>query len=489
MRIGYVVETPVWKTSYRLVLAPDAPAETPANKPATRAATATLQGWAIVENQTDTDWTDVQLSLVSGRPISFVQDLYQSLYAPRPTVRPELYAGLTPQQYGGGIASSAELKDEAQSQSPMRMMRAPASAAPMPDDAAAAADADAELGFYYGRRIVSLDPTASVAAAASAGDLGALFQYTVPGVTLPRQTSAMIPIVTDPIDAERLSIYNQSVLAQHPLNGVRLTNTTGKQLPSGPVTVYDGGYAGDARLDDLPPGQDRLVSFGVDLDVRVDATKQTSTTDVVGGKVVQGVLELSRKTVYRQTYAVENKSDADRSLVVEHPVRPGTTLVDTPEPAEATEQVYRFRVEVPAGGRVDLAVAQQQVTGQSVVLADVEPRNFADLAGYTTSGRVPADVRAALDRAAALAQAVNETARQIEGVESQLQSIADEQGRLRQNMGSVDRDTAYYARLLEKLDDQETQVESLRERHDGLRETLDEQRAAFVEYLKGLSVG
>ena len=58
-----------------------------------------LQGWAIVENQTDSDWENVQLSLVSGRPISFIEDLYQPLFVARPVVEPELYASLRPQKY------------------------------------------------------------------------------------------------------------------------------------------------------------------------------------------------------------------------------------------------------------------------------------------------------------------------------------------------------------------------------------------------------
>ena len=87
VRLAYVVETPIWKTSYRLIMPPS------------DGAPAKLQGWAIVENQTDSDWENIQLSLVSGRPISFVQNLYQPLYIPRPTVQPQLYASLTPQTY------------------------------------------------------------------------------------------------------------------------------------------------------------------------------------------------------------------------------------------------------------------------------------------------------------------------------------------------------------------------------------------------------
>src|SRR5262245_54017310 len=88
-RVAYLTETPVWKTTYRLVLDEDkAPY---------------LQGWAIVENQTSQDWRNVKLSLVSGRPISFTTDLYQPLYNPRPVVQLELYAKLRPQTYGDAM--------------------------------------------------------------------------------------------------------------------------------------------------------------------------------------------------------------------------------------------------------------------------------------------------------------------------------------------------------------------------------------------------
>src|SRR5262245_47552648 len=87
VKVGYVVENPIWKTSYRLVLGKD-------GKPF-------LQGWAVVENPTDEDWKDVRMALISGRPISFQMDLYQPLYVPRPMVEPELFASLRPPTYSG----------------------------------------------------------------------------------------------------------------------------------------------------------------------------------------------------------------------------------------------------------------------------------------------------------------------------------------------------------------------------------------------------
>ena len=196
VRIGYVVETPIWKTSYRLIL------------PSGRRISPSLQGWAIVENQTDNDWNGIQLSLVSGRPISFVQDLYQPLYIPRPVVQPELYASLNPQTYDGGIATGKPGQ-------PMQMAKAmnrrfagelePAAAPAPPASVAFGVGGGGGGGMQADRAAEEpMDATKSVASVASAGKIGELFQYTVSEpVTLPRQKSAMLPIITDDVEVEQ----------------------------------------------------------------------------------------------------------------------------------------------------------------------------------------------------------------------------------------------------------------------------------------------
>src|SRR5208283_1249372 len=100
VRIGYILEAPVWKTSYRLVLGD--------------AASHLLQGWALVENTSDTDWRSVALTLVSGRPITFTMDLYQPLYIQRPEVQLELYQSLIPKtnQMAMEEQSTTEAMDE-----------------------------------------------------------------------------------------------------------------------------------------------------------------------------------------------------------------------------------------------------------------------------------------------------------------------------------------------------------------------------------------
>src|SRR5262249_44105369 len=154
---------------------------------------------------------------------------------------------------------------------------------------------------------------------ASAAKLGELFQYTVGSVSLPRQSSAMIPIVSDAIHAERVSIYNQSIMPRNPLNGARLKNTTGKHLLTGPLTILEAGaYAGDAQIENLPPNQERLISFGIDLQTKVDVSDPGGTDDILTGKIVNGVLEVTHKYINTAVYDFENKSDHDKQLVIEY---------------------------------------------------------------------------------------------------------------------------------------------------------------------------
>jgi hypothetical protein len=478
LRIGYVVETPVWKTSYRLLM------DDRGSK---------LQGWAIVENQTDSDWNGVALSLVSGRPLSFVMDLYQPLYATRPIVEQELFAGLRPQVYAGGTAAdqSRVLMEQGQRQGQ-------GGAGGGGGRGGAAQSQSGVMGIGEGRalrlsQVVSagvadpMDMSASINAIADAEQMGELFEYRVGNVTLPRQKSAMIPIVTDSISLERVSIYNRDVLSSHPLNGVRLKNITGKHLLQGPVTVLaNGNYAGDARIDNVPPGQERLLSYGVDLEMVSVPPKGSATDAVVSAKIVKGVMHLVRKTVSSVEYGIENKSDRDKTLVIEHPVLFGWTLVDTRKPTETTPAVYRFQGPAPAGKVTTLPVKTENVRTEMIALLPVA---LPQLLSFTATAGVPSEVRDALRRLVELRQLLADTERQIAERTQQIAAITEEQNRIRENMKTVATSTQYSERLLAKLNEQESSIERLQRERSELATKRDREKAELEAFVAGLSVG
>ena len=371
MRIGYLVETPVWKTSYRLVL----DKKKPADKGEAAKRRRKLQGWAIVENQTDNDWNDVQLSLVSGRPISFIEDLYHSLYIPRPFVQPQLYASLMPQTYENGITKDDmdRLKQQAAENNKNQQEMANNGQNRAMSQRALRNQLFAGSGATGVEAPPPIDPTLSVVSAASASGLGELFQYTVGNVSIGRQQSAMIPIVTDDIDATKVSIYNQNVLANHPLNGVRIKNTTHKHLLQGPVTVIEAGsYAGDAQIDDVPPGQQRLLSYGIDLKVLVEQGDTSQNQTVQTAVLNKGVLQLTWKDVTSTEYLISNRGEADKTIVVEYPRQEEWKLDEPAAADETTQSLYRFERKAAAGKTIKLPIRTEMLRAEQVELLPLD---------------------------------------------------------------------------------------------------------------------
>ena len=489
VRVGYVQESPLWKTSYRLVL--DDAAAGPEAK-------AALQGWAIVENTTDHDWTDVRMSLVSGRPISFAMDLYRPLYVPRPMVRPELYASLLPQVYGQNMADEqsdffaaangmAERSRElAKSQMPQdRKAGAAAPAAPgRRSELQGASDKDA---VPRAKEAEMLGLSTNLQSLAAGVSLGELFRYEIAKpVTIARQRSAMLPIVADRVTAERVAIYDERVLAKHPLSGVRLKNTTTLNLMQGPVTVYDaGGYCGDARIEDMAPGSERLLSYAVDLDTEVVSRTEARPEEIVNVRLVKGTLIASRRLARSRKIEVKNSGDKPLKLLVEHPVEPGWKLVAPGKADETTRDRYRFTVAAEPGKPATLEIGEEMPVEQAYAIMNLDDNAILLYSrARTTSPAVKESLVEAVRRKQEIERIVREKAER----EQEINAIGQEQARIRENMGRLERTSDLYTRYVQKFSQQETRVETLREEITQRQAQEQQARQALDTYLLQLDV-
>jgi hypothetical protein len=489
VKVGYVTESPVWKTSYRLALPPAGE-----GKPQ-------LQGWAVVENPTDEDWTGVRMGLVSGRPISFKMDLYQPLYAPRPTVEPELFASLRPQTYDGAMNKPSE-RFAAATPAPN-----PKSTAALRTETAASGLASYQLGDarkkdFFGREekalravndadkladVTQLNLAAGVASAASAQRLGESFQYRIEHpVNLPRQKSALLPIVQHDVDASRVSVYNSGVHAKYPLLGLKLKNSTGLNLMQGPITVFDAGtYAGDAQILDLQPNDERLLTYAVDLGSEVEAKSKNPPSRLTAVTVRKGILHTIRKQREEMTYRAVNRSQDDKTLLVEHPYRPQFKLANDLKPAERTRDVYRFEVKLPKGQPAEITVAEEVNLEQTIQMtnSDTQQMRF-----FLQQQVLSPAVREALEKAVGHRNELAATQRELQQSERSVQQIEKDQVRLRENLKATPPTAAAYKRYLEKLDTQEAELEKLQARREQLQAKEHQQRTTFEAFLASLTV-
>ncbi len=469
VRVGYVTESPVWKVSYRVLLG-DADL---GNKSDTDPY---LQGWALVENTTDEDWSNVKLSLVSGRPVSFIQDLYQPLYVPRPTVAPDFIGSPMPQFSEVAIDS---LSDS------LSLNRPSAPNVKSAGRGGGFGGGSGGMGGFGGPGgpVAKMDASSSpslnfaemrdsVTSQATGDAAGELFRYDIASfVNLPRQQAAMIPIVTEPIKAKKISIYNASTNAIFPMNGVSLTNSTSLFLKAGPATFFDSGtYAGDGRLPDMPAKSNRVITYALDQAIRVDRGNAQGSSSEVDVSIARGVMIIQRREQLEQPYSIKNEGSSTKTVWIEHPRDDNYTLVAPKDPQEKTPGFLRFEVDAPAGKTTALTVKTQRLVSEEVGLLD---GGVDRLSVYTNKATgVSQAVKAILAKVLSLRQQVQSLQSQLAERQAELDAVGVDQDRIRKNMAALDKNDSLYKRYVNELEMQENSLVALRKTMTDLRAKL-----------------
>ena len=463
VRVAYIVEVPVWKASYRLTL--------PADPAATRSG---LQGWATVENLSGQDWTDVELTLVSGRPVAFHQALYDAYYVKRPEVPVEVAGRLLPGVDRGGVDAAQSLSKVAPPPpAPAPAMRLQERSVAMP---AAMAAPPAAAG--------AADPFE-----ASDGATQVMFRFPRP-VTVANGRTLSLPVIDRQVPAQRLALYQAETAPRNPLAAIRLTNDGDSGLPAGLITLYERdkagqvAYVGDARLSAFPVGETRLLAYA--LDEKITVERETGQTErVATGSISQGVLKMSRVVRQTTTYRVRGPMREPRQLVIVQRRQSGWTLVQPdPKGVELSEGNYRLTFALPGGDQTQtFAVVQEQTQQQDFRLLE----SSADqVRAFVQAREFDAKTRDALTRVVQLQGAVADAERKVTQADAEKQAIVQEQARLRENLARVPANSDLQRRYLATLDKQESDLEAIAKRRGEAEKAVEAAREALRAYVAQL---
>jgi hypothetical protein len=469
VKVGYVIAQPLWKTSYRLTL-PEAGATGPA----------LLQGWAHVDNLSGQDWNAVELTLVSGNPVTFRQALYTAYFVERPEVPVEVLGRVLPRLdqgaiAGEGLASREEFRKRADAGLERDEMLA---AAPMAQLKTMAEAAEPEMAVM-GAEPEPSDSRAFLAAAAEEAATQVVFRVPQP-VTVTKGQALMVPIADREVPADRLALYQPATHALHPLASLKLVNDGETGLPPGILTLYEttaanaASYIGDARLAVLPAGEERLISYALDQKMRVDREDEQSQS-IAKGRINRGVLELTFLDRRSTNYRVKAPAREARRLVIEHPRLPGWELKTPKEDeVELTEREYRIAGDLTAGSEAVIEVVLERPRFQTIQLIGL---STAQLVHYAKTGELDEPLRKAIAELAELRRAIDEQRRRLEQLGGQRGRIFEEQKRIRDNLGRVPSNSDLQRRYLKKLDQQENRLERLEietaEAQDALNQAED----------------
>lgn len=446
---SYMIPAPVWKSSYRLIFGDKA--------------APMLEGWAIVDNMTGEDWTKVQLSLVSGRPISFISQLYAPKYVTRQSAELADDSAAQAVVHTGAFETQAQMGAVGVGGAMNRNLAARKSAPAAPSPAPMmAATVDSAADF------LSVAPS-SIGATAEGRELGDLFEYRIAQpVTIRKNESAMLPFLQQSIEGRKLLIYSDHS-SQHPTNASELTNSSGKTLDGGPITVYDAGaYAGEALMETLKAGDKRLISYAVDLGTRITEAFGSKGAIIREIHASRGIIHTKYAAEETRTYTVRNVDQKAKTLIIEHPLRPGYVLLNQ-KPKEKTASTYRFELALAAGATQEFVVNEERVYDESTMVTNFNPDV---LVTYLQNRAISPAGRQQLQRIVDQKRQISENDRALQDAATQTNSLNADENRVRQNIQSLNnvagqqQQVQTYAR---QLDAQEQQLAGLRDKQAELQ--------------------
>lgn len=474
MIVSYTVSAPIWKTSYRVVLDND-------GKPF-------FQGWAIVDNVSEEDWQNVQLSLVSGSPISFIQPLQNPLYRHRPIVEipddlsldPQIYDATRPNEVyrignedrgvgygsGGGQGRGSGISND----------EAPATIKPNMNTSVS--------------DLLSSE-NAGIVTAAKGEQFGDLFEYKISRpVSVKRNRSALIPIIQTKMEGERISIYRESVKEDRPMSGVLLNNTSNLTLEGGAMTILDNNaYAGESLMERLKPKEKRLISFAIDLGVLIDVKKTQEREPARIIKAINGVFQAHYFNSDQKIYRLTNQTDRAKTLYIEHPIREKWQLSnETQKPFDVTANYYRFRIELEPFSNKDFVVNERQPLADSYNISDLKR---SDLELFIIRRYIDDATKDKLTKFIDLREQLTQFDTKLRTLSEEEKAISDDQKRLRENIEALSKTAeakTLITRYISKANEQESRIEAITKERQNLRSEREKLAAELAREIKNFEL-
>ena len=274
--VSYVIPAPRWKATHKLFM------------DSASSSRALLQSWALVDNATQKDWSQVQLSLTAGEPRSESVELYNPQWVERPSAQ--------------------------KAPPPTPMLRA--AAAPMRLDAENQAMSKSSLA----------GASSDISPKTESHDRAGLNEYRLTqAVNLPAQKSAMIPLVNQKIPVETALLYSRTAQANrglHPQRVVRWSNTTPFALETAPMGLFvEGSFVGDAQVELTNRGQQSFLPYAVEKQITVHKSADSQWEDYELLKINQGIFTVQRKQQVRNIWEIKGlPADlASYKLYIEQP--------------------------------------------------------------------------------------------------------------------------------------------------------------------------
>ncbi len=336
--VVYATPVAAWKIRYQLRMTGES---------------AELEGHAVVDNDTDDDWTNTLITVVSGEPITFSTDLAEISRPARSLVR------MVAVRAAGAVIAAPVMEAVMSPPSPdddLVFMALPVSAsAPPPSHRALARAKETQAEVQHG------------------GDFSI---FTSPNpVTIAAKRSAIIPLFRTAVTDCAISLFYKERDDPHrPFRAIRFKNPADFSLGRGVCEVMiDGEFRGKSILGPVMPGEEALLIHAKETGARIAKEWGRMETHRLAVKISKGTVhhqELHRRTTL---YRAINHHPEPFTLEIEHRLewKDSTLEIASSEGACQALEIdggKRLRATLPARGSLEIRVKEWRIESRSFAL-------------------------------------------------------------------------------------------------------------------------
>ena len=428
-----------------------------------------LSGWALIENTTNQDWEDIELTLTAGLPVSFIYDFYRPIFIDRPKIEPPKVLSARPTEIEDGLEMD-KFADYEVEEEPVYEKKKMAKQAPRAPPPAKPAASGGELGALRDTmldEITRLKGVMGKQAQVKTKDLGELFEYQIANpVSIKRKQSALVPILTEEIEAKKLLLYNLKEMDKNPNACLEITNNSSLTLERGPVTIiYDNNLAGEAMIPFLNRDDTRLLNYAVEQAVMITHEEKHENKDIHRISLGGGYCYEYFYTDHFTTYKIKNKTKEAKKLYLDHPKTSGYEITNSPVKPEETPNYWRFKLDLKPNDAIKFKISERSESYTNYYIYNYSKENLLKrVSFYVQKKFIDMELEVKLSQIGELIGKRNSLKTTRDRLQDAKYEMEQDQSRLRENirvLGNTTQENSLREKYVKKLADQENNFENM----------------------------
>jgi chaperonin cofactor prefoldin len=227
------------------------------------------------------------------------------------------------------------------------------------------------------------------------------------------------------------------------------------------------------------------VPYAVELGVKV--REEAGSRREIHGLQVQGAYLLIEEWDVRwRRYQLNNSTEQELTVLVEHPRTAHYELFDTPEPKERTDEHVRFEMTVAERSEIELRVQERRLMKRR---EELQKQSYRGLQQYLQQGLLDREACDKVGEVLGLWERISDNQERLKEVDQERKNIFEAQTQIQGSMGALSvegKEGSLRARYVQQLEAKEDRLRALEQREERLKVEIEQLKQEIQALIRSL---